>query len=98
MIRGTTPTHTFTIPFDTENVQKVRIIYRQSGAVVEKTEADCTMEGKQISVRLTQEDTLKLMGDCCVNIQIRVLTHAGDAFASHIMQVHVCACLDDEVL
>lgn len=99
MIRGTTPTHEFTIPFDTEQVEKVRIIYVQGGVErFVKTEVDCTMAGKVISCRLTQEDTLSLTSDNCVEIQLRVLTVAGDAFASQIMKAHVCACLEDEVL
>lgn len=99
MIRGTTPTHEFTIPFDVGNVAKVRIIYAQRGDVkFVKTEADCVMKDKTISVRLTQEDTLSLVDGCCVDIQIRVLTTADEAFASQPMKATVCACLEEEVL
>lgn len=99
MVRGTTPTHVFTLPFGVENVEKVRILYAQSGEVkVKKTEADCTMEGNTVTVRLTQEDTFALDSGTFVDIQLRVLTLAGDALASHIVHVVPGACLDDEVM
>lgn len=99
MIRGTTPTHIFTIPLEVEEVEKVRIIYAQKGVVkFTKTEADCMMEGKTISVRLTQENTLSLVDGNCVDIQIRVLTKTEEVFASQPMKATVCACLEEEVL
>jgi len=99
MIRGTTPTHVYTIPFEVENVAKVRIIYAQRGVVkFVKNETDCVMEGKTISVRLKQEDTLTLTDGNCVDIQIRVLTISDEAFASQPMKATVCACLEEEVL
>ncbi len=99
MIRGTTPTHAYTIPFDVGNVAKVHIIYAQRGSVkFVKTEADCTMDGKTITTRLTQEETLSLVDGNCVDIQIRVLTTTNEAFASQPMKATVCACLEEEVL
>lgn len=98
MIRGTTPTHTFTLPISVDDVDKIRIIYAQCGVKIVKTNADCTMEGKTVTTTLTQEDTLSLSSDNYVEIQLRVLTVAGDAFASQIMRSHVRVCLEDEVL
>lgn len=99
MTRGTTPTHTYSLPFDVENVAKARIIYAQRGEVkIKKTEADCVMEGNTIQVRLTQEETLCFEENVCVDIQVRVLTTGGDAPASRIMHVLPGALLENEVL
>ena len=99
MIRGTTPTHVYDLPFGVENVAKVRILYAQHGEVkIIKTEEDCKMSGKTISVQLTQRDTLDLLGNTFVDIQLRVLTTGGDALASPLTRVLVGACLDDEVM
>ena len=58
MIQGTTPTHTFTLPFDVSMVEKVRIIYSQKDQpVVIKNTEDCQLEGNDVFVVLTQEDT-----------------------------------------
>ena len=99
MIRGTTPTHTFSIPFDTSTVSEVKITYAQDDVVVlEKRTDDCTLSGSQLSVTLTQDDTF--LFDCkkIVEIQIRILTIDGNALASIPEKVGVSKCLDGEVL
>lgn len=99
MIRGTTPTHTFNIPFDTSLVDEVKILYAQDDVVViEKTTADCTLDYKKISVTLTQEDTFAFDCKKAVEIQLRVLTTAGEALATVPEKVGVTKCLDNEVL
>ena len=58
MIQGTTPTHTFNIPFDTSMVKEVKILYAQDDVkILEKKNGDCTLTGQSISVTLTQEGT-----------------------------------------
>lgn len=99
MIRGTTPTHVFTLPFDTEILQNVRVIYSWGGAEkITKEAFECQLDGNTITVKLTQEDTLKFPEGKLIDIQIRALNKSGDVIASDIMSVHVCRCLDDEVI
>lgn len=99
MRRGTTPTHTFTLPFDTNAVSKVRVIYAQDDVVkIVKKESDAKMSGKQIVVKLAQSDTLRLNCNLKTEIQLRVVTNAGDALASDIFKVSTQRCLSDEVL
>jgi len=97
MIRGTTPTHIFTLPFDTEQIDKVRVIYAQDDRVVFVKE-ECEKEANVVSVKLTQEETLKF--DCRkkVEIQMRILTKDGEALASVIRKIDVEKCLESEVL
>ncbi len=99
MIRATTPTHNFDLPFDTSLIQKIKIAYSQNDKVILcKSEADCTFNEKRVTVKLTQEETA--LFDCrdFAEIQIRVLTLGNDALASEIMKVYVGQCLDDEVM
>ena len=99
MIRGTTPTHTFDIPFDTSMVKEVKITYAQRDTVIlEKKTGDCELNGNTISVTLTQEDTFKFDCKKPVEIQVRVLTSAGEALSTIPQVVGVCKCLDNEVL
>ena len=99
MRRGTTPTHTFTLPIDTSVVKSVRITYRQNRKVVlTKETEDVAMEGNQISVKLTQEETLAFDGSTGAEIQVRVLSFSKDALASDVMRVSISDILDDEVL
>lgn len=101
MIRGTTPTHIFTLPFGVETIKTVQVIYRQSADVkITKSNSagSCALSGNTVTTKLTQEETLGF--DCTqpVEIQIRVLTKDGEAMASRKMIVKVDECLSDEVL
>ena len=59
MTRGTTPELTFQLPFDAGALTKLSIAFEQDGVLVlEKKLEDCTVSGQQVSVRLTEEDTL----------------------------------------
>ena len=79
---GTTPTHKFTLPIDTENVSLARVIYasKSGSPLIVKDTDECKLEGNTISVRLTQEDTLALDNEKAVVVQLRVLLKDGTAF------------------
>ena len=99
MRRGTTPTHTFTLPFSVENVSDALIVYAQADNVIlRKTVSQCHMEGNSLSVELTQEETF--LFDCSkkVQIQVRVKTDEKTALTSDIITVDVAKCLSNEVL
>lgn len=99
MIRGTTPTHVFTLPFDVSVIKTAKVIYSQRGEVVlTKCGDDLRMEGNEIRLTLSQENTLSFTCTDNVSIQLRVLTTANDALASDIMIISVARCLEDEVL
>lgn len=99
MIRGTTPTHTFKIPFDASVVKSAMVIYAQDGMeVLHKETEDCELEGKTIKTKLSQEDTFKFSHTANVQIQLRLLTMSGDALVSDIKTVSVEQCLNNEVL
>lgn len=96
-MRGTTKKHTFTIPFDTSLVQKIRVVYKQGGVVkIVKTEAE--MEGNKISVKLSQEETLRLVHEELLRFQLRVRTKDNEVFKTRVFTKTVGECLDDEVL
>ena len=99
MLRGTTPTNTFTLPFETSSIQEVTVVYAQSDKVVfEKKTADCTMKDNVISVKLTQEETLMLDHAVNVQIQLWIKTTGNDVLGSEIIVVDVDKCLKDEVM
>ena len=99
MIRGTTPTHVFKLPFDTGIIKTLRIIYAQDGKVkMTKTETDCTLDGENVTTKLSQEETLKFRSGTPVEIQMRVLSKGEDAMASKIVRVRVEEVLSDEVI
>ena len=99
MIRGTTPTLEFTIPFDTELIAEAFVTLSQKNKVVlDKPLAECQRDEKVLSVKLTQEETLLLDCDYKTEIQIRVRTVDGDALASDIIAVNTERILKDGVV
>jgi hypothetical protein len=102
MRRGTTPTHTFRLPFDTSSIKELFIIYAQSSHLTEakvvKSKEECTLHDDTVTVTLSQEDTLSLSHSIPVKIQVRVLTHDNKALASKVIERSVKPCLDDEVM
>lgn len=99
MIRGTTPTHSFTTDIHTSQIKEVKIIYAQADEIVfSKETEDCTFDGNTISTTLTQEETFSLDCKKMVQIQIRVLTLDGAVRSTVVQQVKVEKCLDNEVL
>lgn len=99
MIRGTTPKLEFTLPFDTDEIAEAFVTLAQDDVVlVDKALTDCKCDERKLSVKLTQDDTLKLSCDCKTDIQIRIRTKAGDALASDITRVNTDRILKDGVI
>jgi hypothetical protein len=99
MIRGTTPTLEFSIPFDTGEIDEAFVTLSQNGTIIlDKALSDCKCDDRKLSVRLSQEDTLKLSCDCSTEIQVRIRTKAGDALASDIVRVNTDRILKDGVI
>ena len=98
-MRGTTPTHTFTVPIDTDAISKVKVIYAQEDAVLfAKDTEECGCKDGTITVKLTQADTLKFDCKKPAQIQMRILTQDGEALLSDIAYTSVGKCLDNEVI
>lgn len=101
MIRGTTPTLEFTLPFDCSLLTEMYITFAQYGTtVLEKSMADCTCSGTFVTLSLSQEDTLKMKQDrmAIAEVQLRVRTKDGSALASNIMQIRVDRILKEGVI
>ena len=99
MIRGTTPTLEFDVPFDTELLAEAYVTLSQNREiVVDKPLTECQCSGNKITVRLTQEETLKLDCECNTEIQIRARMVDGNAVASNIITVSTNRILKDGVI
>ena len=84
MIRGTTPTLTFILPCQVSDLAEywITISQKYENIKIDKTSADCTAEDNVISVTLTQEETLRLIGNKPVYVQMRALTTGEAALAT----------------
>lgn len=99
MIRGTTPTLRFMLPFSVDMLDVVYITMQQDGdKVIEKTLEDCEKTENVLDVRLTQEETLELESGRTMEIQVRSRLKSGEAVASQIVLVSVDRILKDGVI
>lgn len=99
MIRGTTPTLGFKLPFSVETIENAYVSFAQEGEVlIDKALADCSCGTDTLTVQLTQEDTLKLVAGLPTEMQIKVKTKDGNVLASQIMKVSTERILKDEVI
>lgn len=97
MIRGTTPTHDFDVPFDTNTIDELEIAYSQGKDVVLiKTKDECELNGNNISVQLTQDETLRFK-EGFTTIQLRVLRE-GTVMACKAFVIPVGRCLNGDVM
>lgn len=96
MVRGTTPTLNFGIPFNTELIDAVYITFCQEGrTVLEKDINSIEMSNKELTVRLSQQDTLSFNDNSYVELQIRIKNRDGSAYSSKIIVVSVERILKD---
>ena len=81
MIRGTTPTITFTIQnqeIDLTAAQNVYVTFSQGMTRIEKANEDLEIEARAVSVWLTQEESMKLADGSVVEVQINWTFLAAD--------------------
>lgn len=99
MIRGTTPTHIFELPYEVAQFKDVEVTYAQHGEVVlTKRLADCTADVKKLIVELSQEETLAFNSAELIQIQLRLLTEGGKVFGSSVTLHDINKLLSTEVL
>lgn len=108
MIRGTTPTHTFTFDkLDPSTFKALNVYYAQQGVeILVKTKEDCSFDTKETeegitylaSVTLSQEETNLFKPKQKVEVQLRVLTSDDRALATPRYELNVLDVINDEVL
>ena len=99
MIRGTTPTLEFVIPFSVDQIAELFVSMAQNNKVViDKDFDECELSGNKITVRLSQDDTLNFDDSINTEIQVRIRTIDGNALASKIIVVDTGRILKDGVI
>ena len=104
MYRVTTPYHTFTLPIQTSQCKIIQVTYEQNQTQLvkqyenETLPSGMTLDGKNVIIRLTQDETKGFAEAAGVLAQVRVLTNANDAYASQKFEVDVDGVLNEEIL
>lgn len=102
MIKGTTPTLHFNLPFASSLIKTAEIVVEyvdanKSVQIIKKME-DCELGEFSIATVLTQEETLQLPAPSTANVQLRILTTDDVALATEVQKVTVKRILREDVI
>ena len=98
MIQGTTPTHTFILPFPSNLVQDVIVTYVQNNQIIlEKHTSDCIWLENAIRINLTQEDTFLFSHLHLLKIEFKILTFDNKVLAKNFRNIPIEEALNKEV-
>ena len=99
IMQGSTPTHTFNIPYPKNIIDKVIVTYTQEDKIVfERKDNDVIVKDYSIQVELTQENTLALDPSKMVCIQLKIKTVTGKVIPSNKLYKSVEEVLNKEVM
>lgn len=101
MRRGTTPTLTFTTPYEADIITGGFLSFWQHRRIVldiSLTDPSVTIEDNAISVTLTQEQTLAFDAEDIARAQIRATLMSGKAVASNIVAIPIGAIIKNGVI
>lgn len=100
VIRGTTPTHDFELPYPKELIDDIRIVYGQNNKTIfTKTKDDCILTEDKISVSLIQEETFLFAPKKRLEIEVRLkLTNGKVVRTEEPIVLRVIDSMSDEVI
>ena len=100
MIKGTTPTIKYNLPFESSLIKSAEIVLEYVDAnkkvLIEKGFKDCTLGETSIEAVLTQEETLRLPAPSIAHVQLRVVTTDGTVMATEAKAVTIKRLLKDD--
>lgn len=102
MIRGTTPTLLFNLPFSATLIKSAEITIKYvdglKKVLILKSLEDCELGETSIATRLSQEETLQFPAPATVSVQLRVLTIDDIALATEPQAISVKKLLAEDVI
>lgn len=98
IIRATTPSFIFKLPFDTSTVKELLITFSQCGRkILNKKDADVVFDEDKIKFVLTQNET-NLFNKGPAQIQCRVTKTNNGVYASSVIDCVVMEVLNDSIM
>ncbi len=102
MIRGTTPTLLYNLPFSASLIKSAEITIQYiddlKKVLILKTLDDCEVGETTISTMLTQEETLQMPAPSFVYVQLRVVLQDDAILATEPQAVPVKILLAEDVI
>lgn len=99
MVQATTPTFILTLPSDVDLGEAAHVYFtlKQKNAEIVKEDTDLTIDGNEVSVYLSQAETLQLVSGAA-QIQLNWTYANGSRACSNIVSVQVTENLLKEVV
>ena len=95
--RGTTPTQSFELPFDTAEIENLSVTYKvKNTTLLKKYLEDCKFNTNIINIDLDQTDTLLFPANKNVEVQIKILTKQNKIFAFGPYRIKIQEIFDQE--
>ena len=100
----TTPVNTFTLPANADTYKQIQVTYKQ---IEQKTvflykdntlPDGMTLDGKNVVIEFTQEQTKAFIPDYPLIVQVRAMTTDGKVYASQEFSVAVNDVLNEDIL
>ena len=102
MIKGTTPTLHYKLPFESSYIKTAEIVVmyvdNNKEVLIVRGFEDCTLGDQSIETVLTQEETLQLPAPSTVEVQLRVVTTDDTIMATEPTRVTVKRLLKEDVI
>ena len=102
MIKGTTPTIKYNLPFASSLIKSAEIVVMYVDAnkevLIVRDLENCTLGDKSISTVLTQEETLQLPAPSYAEVQLRIVTIDDTILATVPEKVTVKRLLKEDVI
>ena len=102
MIKGTTPTLHYKLPFESSIIKTAEIVLEYVDAnkrvLIVKGFEDCSLGENSIEAVLTQEETLQLPAPSIAHAQLRVVTIDGTILATEAKAVSIKRLLKDDAI
>lgn len=98
MYRFTTPHITYTLSFETSQIKCASIYIKQGEVFLEKKLNECTLKEKEISVKLSQEETAMFECHKYVKIQLHIIDINDEVMLTKPVERFMGECLGKGVL
>lgn len=96
MLRFSTPTIEIETDTALSELSELWVSFKQGNAILRKTKNEIEIDGTNLKIRLTQEETAMFEADKRVEIQLRWLSANGSASGSNIEAVVFGRVLENE--
>ena len=102
MIKGTTPTLHYKLPFESSYIKTAEIVVKyvdnNKEVLIVRNFEECTLGDKSIETQLTQEETLQLPAPSTVEVQLRIVAIDNNVLATEPTKVTVKRLLKEDVI